>query len=573
VVHDEAVTFFFYIQTGKFLPFLAHWEGNNHILNSALSTLFYNLFGLSLLSLRLANLLSFPLLCLFLMKTGKLISHPVIRWSFYISLLMAHGFLEFFSLSRGYGLSMAFLMPAIYYLIRFCSRFSFRDSLLATAWIIPATLTNLTLLITYTVFFVIICFSVFFTDEKSSFKKKIRNVLLVFLLWAPPLIFFIAYSLALQQRNQLLLGGSRGFWIDSVETLVSMLFNSGHWLILMIIILTGVFSLYMSFLTVRYRKDRIPVSLIFISLLTGNIAGIFLLHWFFGIYFPESRGILFFYVFITGAFCFATQVTLQRFRRKAWLLVLLPLIFIPVHFFTRFNFSHSTAYYEGPITPDFYQAVSTSQSADGFPPTVGGRRLRHLCWVFTDYLNGGRQNPVYWQDFPGQLTDFQIADREDLGYFTKNYTVIDSFLPAERYLLKRNRSVEKTLIIGKRGVSSGKPVHSEYLVFFKMPADTLIGHSLFVEVEAEIVSREEPLTIWMAAEARDSANQSLRYDYIPLNWIRPAWNGSDSLFRKCFLLHDLPAGTKSFRVYIWNRDSLRFRMDRGVVRVFDIPPG
>ena len=44
-IHDEAATFFFYIQRGSFLPFEAHWDAANHILNTGLATLSYNLLG------------------------------------------------------------------------------------------------------------------------------------------------------------------------------------------------------------------------------------------------------------------------------------------------------------------------------------------------------------------------------------------------------------------------------------------------------------------------------------------------------------------------------------------------
>ncbi len=54
--HDETATFFYYIQSGDFLPFLSHVDANNHILNSGLGWVCYKLFGDSPFSLRLPNL-------------------------------------------------------------------------------------------------------------------------------------------------------------------------------------------------------------------------------------------------------------------------------------------------------------------------------------------------------------------------------------------------------------------------------------------------------------------------------------------------------------------------------------
>jgi len=45
LVHDEAATFFHYIHSFDFVPFIAHWDANNHILNSALASFFSGCLG------------------------------------------------------------------------------------------------------------------------------------------------------------------------------------------------------------------------------------------------------------------------------------------------------------------------------------------------------------------------------------------------------------------------------------------------------------------------------------------------------------------------------------------------
>ena len=47
LIHDEAVTYFTYIQSANFIPPWAYWDANNHLLNSAASALFHVLFGSS----------------------------------------------------------------------------------------------------------------------------------------------------------------------------------------------------------------------------------------------------------------------------------------------------------------------------------------------------------------------------------------------------------------------------------------------------------------------------------------------------------------------------------------------
>lgn len=56
LVNDEIATFHYYIQTADLLPYRAHWDVNNHFVNSAITKLEYKIFGLSLLTMRLGNL-------------------------------------------------------------------------------------------------------------------------------------------------------------------------------------------------------------------------------------------------------------------------------------------------------------------------------------------------------------------------------------------------------------------------------------------------------------------------------------------------------------------------------------
>src|SRR3954465_10567066 len=61
--HDEAATYFYYIQSGSFLPFSSHVDANNHFLLSACSWLCFKVAGPAKIVLRMPCLASFMLLC------------------------------------------------------------------------------------------------------------------------------------------------------------------------------------------------------------------------------------------------------------------------------------------------------------------------------------------------------------------------------------------------------------------------------------------------------------------------------------------------------------------------------
>jgi len=72
MAHDEVATFFHFVHTGHFLPHQAIQDANNHLLNSFLTWIFYTITGSPLpLTLRLSNLIFFPLFFYFLFKTGN----------------------------------------------------------------------------------------------------------------------------------------------------------------------------------------------------------------------------------------------------------------------------------------------------------------------------------------------------------------------------------------------------------------------------------------------------------------------------------------------------------------------
>jgi hypothetical protein len=117
-IHDEVATFFTFVQSGRFLPYFSDWTTNNHLLNSLLTWFSYHLFGSSPIALRLPNLLFFPFFGYFLWRISSYINYKVFRWGFIISILFIHSFLEFFALSRGYGLALTLLTGSIWFTMR-----------------------------------------------------------------------------------------------------------------------------------------------------------------------------------------------------------------------------------------------------------------------------------------------------------------------------------------------------------------------------------------------------------------------------------------------------------------------
>jgi len=88
---------------------------NNHLLNSFLIKILFLLGNESLLVARLPNVLSFILYSYFGYKITVKNLSPILGLGCFLLLLCNPFLLDFFSLARGYGLSLAFLMGALYF--------------------------------------------------------------------------------------------------------------------------------------------------------------------------------------------------------------------------------------------------------------------------------------------------------------------------------------------------------------------------------------------------------------------------------------------------------------------------
>ena len=119
LTYDEATTYRDYIAPGP-LACLRFDAVNNHLVNSVLAKLFSLVAGTSEFVLRLPNLLAFAVYLLFsFLILDRFVKRKVVVVSGFILLSTNPYVLDFFSLCRGYGLSLAFLLTSLYFFLSF----------------------------------------------------------------------------------------------------------------------------------------------------------------------------------------------------------------------------------------------------------------------------------------------------------------------------------------------------------------------------------------------------------------------------------------------------------------------
>jgi len=118
ITFDEVQSFYDYVQKG-FSGLFRFDSANNHFLNTLVVWLVSRITGTGKFVLRLPSLLAYVLYLVFCGRILKRYAPPFIVVFGFVLLNANPYMLDFFSLSRGYGLALGFMMAALFYFLRF----------------------------------------------------------------------------------------------------------------------------------------------------------------------------------------------------------------------------------------------------------------------------------------------------------------------------------------------------------------------------------------------------------------------------------------------------------------------
>ncbi len=228
--HDESFSYLHYISQ-TFMDILSYSNSytNNHILNSIGMKYAEKLFGTSEISLRLPNIL---LLIIYIIYSFLIVkkTNIFLATSIYILLLTNISLVDFFGLARGYGLSIGFMMMALYYLIEALQTNKKSALVLFHLGALLATLSNFTLLNFYLAGITILYGMRFlennvFEKQTFSFKKNYKINALLFL-------FSLAVLYEPVRRvitfNKMDFGGKSGFVDDTLYSVFNYIFYTDY---------------------------------------------------------------------------------------------------------------------------------------------------------------------------------------------------------------------------------------------------------------------------------------------------------------------------------------------------------
>lgn len=569
-VFDEANSFFYYIQNGKFWPFLSEPDTNNHVFNSLLSFLFIKVFGDSLFVLRLPNILAFVVYAYFVYKISFLLKSNFLRWILRFVLLCTLHIIEFFALGRGYGLSFALYLAAMYFVMHGLHTHSCKRLWIGFLLVFLSAMSNLAFV--YTFWLLLAWVVLYQLVHKKLNTKAFAASLLPALLLAVFTTFYIFY---LRSINELVAGNNHSFWSTTIQTLFAGLSDThagsyiANMLALGLLVVLIILSIWRIYLTPLKWKDFLVNEWLFIYLLAGNVIAIVFTALLLGVNYPDER--IGTHLFLTGslALLFLLDGLMRNnLNRKVYLLFSLPLLFYPMHFVIKANIDHSVWYTSNNIPRRFYTAIANDKQ--DFPPTLSAYHIKSLCWALADYTREGKQNPVYWNTYPAPVTDYMIVEKAKSKEFLSRYDEIDFDKVSECSLLKSKINFKRRLLYQASNEGSENEQSAEFVSL--MEIDTILAADITLRVDFDIAihSQAYPFTAMVVVAAEDTMHRALGYEYLRCNHMRGNWQQGTTSMHNSLLLYRLPQGPTKLKVYIWNQGIQKFAIGQSKVWLWEM---
>lgn len=525
VVHDEAITFFRFINTGKFVPFYAGYDANNHFLNSFLSFGCFNLFGKSLFALRLPNLLAFILFAIYTKKITGFIRNNVLAFFLGITLLSADYLVEFFGMCRGYGLSMAFLLMAIYYVMLFTQNSGLKNFTMALLAGMLALSSNLALLSFFVVMLCILAYKATTFLYANKNKPRLLYIIVFLLVGVLPVLFWSMYALKLKKEGALLYGSTDGFIPVTLNSLLDLQTGTHHWgvvaLVCIFFVLSGALSLFVFF------KRGLSAMVVAGFLLSGTFFVVYIQSYVLGVNFPADRVGLYFIplFFLAVVFLADALITYSRY----WFVLFLPILIVPAGSLLGLNTTHFKQWPDESMVGDCYARVKAIEMQSNQQITVGGKF--DMAWLFYGFDDENALQPIHSAEWVNHKNDINFLMRQEYPHFKKGYSIIDSAGYSDYLVVKRRKPRGKQLFCSEKLPDTLNCVNEFYLLYSVVDS-ALTGHELQLCFDGIIQCNKIPFSAGLVFFTTDENEKVIHYDAMPLEWIRNDWTNAQVRFTR-----------------------------------------
>ncbi|WP_197456830.1 hypothetical protein [Cephaloticoccus primus] len=429
VTYDEVVTLQEFVpQSLHSILFKASPIANNHMLNTVVIKFLFLSGNESLFWARVPGLVS---LLMYIYFSYRLLLNrlPHVYGVGCFALLICNPFmLEFFSLARGYGMSFAFMMGALYFASQNIEDFSVSSLYKSLGFGAFSVLSIFSMVYFELALALTLNIAVLLKKDRRTLKQSLLHSFLVGII----LLLVIAVPIfRLEKHRGLSYGGECGVYRDTLMSLAR--YSLGDFkpsslapLLLNSFLLISVAGIGFSF----FRKWRAPMSGLFVGVTILSVSLIILAHHLAGVKYPIDRVGLFLYPLMILSLCFCLY-SLGRWVSMSLLAVLVSAFFM--NFISRANFYKTTLWDFDAHTTQILEMINAKGQAEGqvmaleiesvFEKSVSyyiDRNRYNFIRVLCNHGDAkGRESPRYFLYFSQNVfpdADFVKHDRDRLPH-------------------------------------------------------------------------------------------------------------------------------------------------------------
>ncbi len=547
LVNDEAISFFHFIYPEEFFPFTdAYWTANNHFINSLLAWVFLQWFGVAEFSIRLPNLLAFILYLYFTYKIGARLTHPLLRLAFWLCLITPQPLLEFFGYCRGYGLSIAFMMGAIWHFYRAYQRGRLVQNWSSFLFIWLAVGCNLNLVSTYLIWFM--------WYALLSFKRRLLvQWSLKALLFLAALIPFIRIGFTLRQHQELYYGSFFSI-TDSFQELSTLVFgreaSPGQLVVYAFCALSILFFLHLLIRKNR-RKNPAVLPLLFLSFFLLNVVAALLQFYLFHIPFPVNRTLLHWLPLFFGGTLFG--FTLFEYKAPLFYFISLPLLAVPFFQLPAYNLHHAEKGWRMQQFPEaFYTQLekARSQTGDGLLFLETEPLFNTAVFDFLNLKRKGQLNPLQEREKPGtSLAHFVVSTKKESSALPTYKAVLTDEYSGTTLWQRREKTPLKK--IHSKEYRPNAPEESNWFSLVNLPLDSGCSAPLVFVFSLNLRVDPVPRNLGIYIQVKDEAENIIHAQKLNLQGLRNTWEVFGSL-RASSVLYDCTSEARQVEAFIWN---------------------
>lgn len=356
---DELATLYWYIQTGYLPGRGATMDANNHILNSLVSHQFFRLFGDHFLVYRLFALCTFPI---YFFSARKLLLSTKTAFSFliFLALVSVHWIFDYFSFSRGYGPSLAFLLLSLCWIQDWLQSFKSGTYAGIVLFFALALLCNLSLLIPLVILLFYLIVVSILQRNRFSLKKQVIFWIttLCFMTFLVPVYIYIN---KLKKAGALWWGSKEGFWEVTGKSISKTIFFTESDILKYVIffcLVLMIFTWYSGWKQSGLRKSLSNPSWWIPGLFLTVLFSIEISSKVLKVNYPMDRVGM----YLVPLFILSFGFSIGKLKTLRW--VLLSLLWFPLSFLFKLNLDTSVFSPEDRIHRSFYREILREVPSD-----------------------------------------------------------------------------------------------------------------------------------------------------------------------------------------------------------------